>query len=274
VKNLQRVAKMLMSATAWKEGNTYDDLSELYTRMVGQWRTEMNHVAGVPGGMNTQEKVVGQEGRVFNLIPKQKQAEAVKFVLDNALTTPQWMIDEEILRRIEPVGAIERIHTAQNAILTTLLNSGRFARLMEQETLDGNLAYSPSEFLTTVRKGVWKELDGTQVKIDTYRRELQRSYLQTVNTKVNPPAAAAATAAALPEGFRRPPASGDEKPLYRSELHALSAAITAAIPKASDRETKAHLEASKDEIARILDPKFAPPAPAAPTAGLGGRGGE
>jgi hypothetical protein len=276
VKNLQRVAKMLMTATAWKEGNTYDDLSELYTRMVGQWRTEMNHVAGVPGGMNTQEKVVGQEGRVFNLIPKQKQAEAVKFVLDNALTTPQWMIDEEILRRIEPVGAIERIHNAQNAILTTLLNSGRFARLMEQETLDGNLAYSPSEFLTTVRKGVWKELEGTQVKIDTYRRELQRSYLQTVNTKVNPPTAAATAtpAAALPEGFRRPPSSGDEKPLYRSELHSLSAAITAAIPKAADRETKAHLEAAKDEIARILDPKFAPASPAAPTAGFGGRGGE
>ena len=34
VKNLQRVAKMLMSATAWKEGETYDDLAELYGRMV------------------------------------------------------------------------------------------------------------------------------------------------------------------------------------------------------------------------------------------------
>src|SRR5215471_10498773 len=69
VKNLQRVAKMLMSATAWKEGSTYEDLSELYGRMVSQWTTEMNHVAGVPGGLNSQEKVVGQEGRIFSLIP-------------------------------------------------------------------------------------------------------------------------------------------------------------------------------------------------------------
>jgi hypothetical protein len=40
VKNLQRVAKMLMPATAWKEGDTYDELSELYGRMVtsGAWR--------------------------------------------------------------------------------------------------------------------------------------------------------------------------------------------------------------------------------------------
>ncbi|HXK05141.1 MAG TPA: zinc-dependent metalloprotease [Verrucomicrobiae bacterium] len=276
VKNLQRVEKMLMSATAWKEGNTYEDLSELYGRMVGQWTTEMTHVAGVPGGMNSQEKVVGQEGRIFSLIPKDKQREAVKYLVDNAFITPQWMIDEEILRRIEPVGAIERIHTAQNRILTALLNSGKFARMMEQETLDGNLAYSPDEFLATVRKGVWKELDGPQVKIDTYRRELQRSYLQLINSKLNPAPAAATPAFPQQEGGRgavRPPSSGDEKPLYRAELKALTASIAAALPKTTDHDTKAHLEAARDEIARILDPKFAPAAPAAGATG-GGRGGD
>ncbi|HUJ49291.1 MAG TPA: hypothetical protein VLW25_03805, partial [Bryobacteraceae bacterium] len=40
----------------------------------------------------------------------------------------------------------------------------------------------------------------------------------------------------------------------------LSAAIGAALAKAQDRETKAHLEAARDEIAKILDPRFAPPA--------------
>ena len=39
VKNLQRVAKMLMSATAYKEGETYEDLAELYGRMLSQWST-------------------------------------------------------------------------------------------------------------------------------------------------------------------------------------------------------------------------------------------
>jgi hypothetical protein len=37
---------------------------------------EMNHVAGIVGGYNSQEKTVGQEGRIFNLIPKEKQREA------------------------------------------------------------------------------------------------------------------------------------------------------------------------------------------------------
>ena len=43
--------------------------------------------------------------------------------------------------------------------------------------------------------------------------------------------------------------------MYRAELRTLKGAIAAAIAKATDPETKAHLEASRDEIDRILDPK-------------------
>lgn len=275
VKNLQRVAKMLMSATAYKEGETYQQLSEVYARVLNQWSTEMTHVAGIVGGFNSQEKVVGQEGRIFSLIPKAKQQEAVKFLNENAFTTPAWMIDEEILRRIEPVGVIDRIRTAQSRVLTQLLNSARFARLLEQETLDGNLAYSPVEFLATVRRGIWKELDAPAVKVDPYRRELQRSYLKAVDTKINAPSAAATPLpAGLPEGFTLPRVitSGDEKPMYRAELRTLAATITAAMAKTTDHETRAHLEASRDEISKMLDPKFAPAAPAGNIGG-GGRGG-
>jgi hypothetical protein len=97
-----------------------------------------------------------------------------------------------------------------------------------------------------------------------------------VDTKINPAerAATTPTPAQLPEGFVLPRVitSGDEKPMYRAELRALSGAIVAAMAKTTDHETRAHLEASRDEIAKILDPKFAPTAPPA-TAGFGGRGG-
>ena len=277
MKNLQRVAKMLMSATAYKDGDTYDQLNELYGRMLSQWQLEMSHVTQVVGGFESQEKVVGQEGRVFTLVPKVRQQEAVKFLVDNAFVTPNFMIDPEILRRIEPIGAIDRIRNIQQSVMNNLLNSVRFARLVEQETLDGSAAYSPVEFLASVRKGLWKELDAPTVKIDAYRRALQRSYLTTVNNKLNPPPAAAALPFQLPTDGGPPPLrvtnSGDEKPMYRAELRALSAQITAALAKTTDHETKAHLEASRDEIAKILDPKFLPPAPTAATGG-GGRGGE
>ncbi len=276
MKNLQRVSKMLMSAAAWKNGETYEDLSEVYGRVLSQWQLEMNHVAQVVGGLNSQEKVIGQEGRVFTLVPKLRQEEAVKFLVDNAFATPAWLIDPEILRRIEATGALTRIRNAQTSVLNQLLNDQRFARLIEEQTLDGTAAYTAAELLSSVRKGVWKELDGPSVKIDAYRRNLQNAYLELVNTKLNGSTPAPAVAAGGGGGGRggrgAPARSDDEKPFYRAELKTLNASITAALPKTTDHDTRAHLEGAKDQIAKILDPKFLPPAPAGAVA-AGGRGG-
>ncbi len=117
--------------------------------------------------------------------PKSRQEEAAKFLVDNAFVTPTWMIDPEILRRIEANGALTRIRNAQNSVLSQLLNDQRFARLIEQQAIDGTAAYTAAELLSTVRKGVWKELDAPTVKIDAYRRNLQNAYLELVNTKLN-----------------------------------------------------------------------------------------
>jgi len=235
----------------------------------------MNHVTQVVGGFNSQEKVVGQEGRIFTLVPKIRQEEAVKFLVDNAFSTPIWLIDPDILRRIEATGALQRIANAQRSVLNSLLNDQRFARLIEQQTIDGTAAYTAAELLASVRKGVWKELDGSQIKIDAYRRNLQNSYLDLVNAKLNGTREAAGAGGRGGGGGGRGGApaaiSEDEKPFYRAEMRALSASLTTAIAKATDHDTKAHLEGAKDQIAKILDPKFLPPAPAV-AAAAGGRG--
>ena len=262
MKNLRRVAEMLLPATSSKTGEPYDDLDEIYGRMLGQWTLEMNHVAAIVGGFQTRQKAIGQEGVLFEPIAKAHQADAVRFLNENAFATPAWAINRDILRRIEAAGVLNRVRTAQASVLSNLLNSSRFARMVEQEALDGAEAYPVAEFLGTVRKGIWKELDTPQVKVDAYRRNLQRAYLELVNAKLNGGGAAApatsryAYAAALP-------ASGDEKPFYRAELKSLDASLKAALGRAMDRSTRAHLEGARDLIARILDPRFAAPAGAA-----------
>jgi Met-zincin/Domain of unknown function (DUF5117)/Domain of unknown function (DUF5118) len=271
LKNLQRVVKLLMPATAYKQGEPYDDLAEVYGRILAQWTLEMNHVSAIVGGFDSQQKSVGQKGRIFTPVPKARQKEAVSFLVDNALNTPNWVVDPEILRRIEPAGALSRIRNAQTAVLNSLLSSPRFARLIEQEAIDGPQAYTAAELLASVRKGIWKELEGPQVAIDAFRRNLQGAYLELVNTKLN------GTAPALPPGL--PPeiqaqlrvnTSGDERAFYRAELRTLNSSIGTALAKARDRETRAHLEGARDQIARILDPKFAAPnAAAAPVIRVG-----
>ncbi len=252
--NLKRVSKLLVPATTNEKGMPYDDLAELYGRMLGQWTLEMNHVAAIVGGYNSQQKHIGQTGVRFNLIPRARQTEAVKFLGDNAFATPTWAIDKDILRRIEPIGALNRVRNAQNSILNNLLSSARFARLIEQQQLDGLAAYAAADFLADVRGSVWSELAAPKVSIDAYRRNLQRSYLDIANTKLNAPPAAVPQG--LPQGLAGLfVASGDERAFYRSELRSLNASINAALAKAADKNTRIHLEGVRDQIGKILNPE-------------------
>jgi len=269
LKNLERVSNMLLSATSGDKGAPYDDLSELYGRMLGQWSLEMNHVAAIVGGFSSQQKNIGQDGVRFTPLSRERQAGAVKFLSDNAFVTPSFFIKPDILRRIEVVGVLDRVRRAQSGVLNNVLSPARLARLVEQEALDGAKTYAPVDFLADVRKGVWKELEGAApVKIDAYRRNLQRAFVEIMDDRLNRPPAAAPT---FP-GATPPPSTEDLRPFFRGELRAVSASITAAMARATDRATRLHLDDIKDQIAKALDPKFAPPAAAAGGAGGGRRG--
>ncbi|HXG91686.1 MAG TPA: zinc-dependent metalloprotease [Blastocatellia bacterium] len=255
IKNLKRVSDMLLEATT-QPGEPYNDLEELYSRMLGQWATELGHVAAIVGGFNSQEKYGSQQGVRFTPVPRDRQAAAVRFLNENAFATPAWALKPEILRRIEPVGALDRIKLAQTRVLNSLLNPARFSRLVEQEAMDGAVAYKPAEFLADVRHGIWQELAAPQVKIDAYRRNLQRAYLDNLADKLN----------------GRTPATDDLRGFARAELKTLSGEIQRAIVKATDPATRAHLEDARDQIAKALDPKFLPPQPATPAGFPFGRG--
>jgi len=247
LKNLERVAGMLLTATK-RPGEPYDDLEEVYGRLLGQWVVEMNHVAAVVGGVQSRQKVSSQDGPRFEPLSRERQREAMLFLSENAFTTPNFVIRPDILRRIEPVGTLDRIRTSQQRVLATLLAESRINRLVEQEAIDGLTAYRPTEFFTDLRRAVWREIDAASVRIDPYRRNLQRAYLDAMGDKVNSRV------------------SGESRPLARGELRSLDASVRAAIAKAADRTTRLHLQDVRDQIARILDPKFAPTAaPPTPT---------
>ena len=237
VKNLERVAAMLLNA-ADVPGDPYDDLEALYGRLVGQWATEMNHVAGVVGGFRSQQKHFGQDGVRFTVIPRETQVDAIAFLNDHAFQTPMFLVDPNILRRIEPVGVLARIRSSQTRILRTLLSGSRITRLVEQEAIDGPGAYAATDFLSDLRNGLWSELDAADVRIDAYRRNVQRVYLELVGEQLN----------------GRSPADGDARPFLRGELRALDRSVVAAFTRMSDRATRLHLEDARDQIAQILSP--------------------
>jgi hypothetical protein len=239
MKNLDRVAAMLIPATTTRPGEPFSDLEEIYGRLLGQWSLEMNHVAAIVGGYNSQQKHIGQNGVRFQLIARAKQEGAVKFLVDNAFKPPKWALNPEILRRIEPVGVLDRIEASQTRVLNSLLNTGRVLRLVEQEALDGAAAYAPLDFLGDVRRGVWSEIyTPGPAAIDAYRRNLQRSYVETLSNRINGAQAA----------------SDDARAFFRGELKTLDGDLSTAENRVTDRETRLHIQDVRMQIARALDP--------------------
>jgi hypothetical protein len=247
LKNLKRVMDLLMPATT-HTGEDWDELALVYSRVLGQWSRELGHVANIVGGFDSQQKHGGQDGVRFTPVDRARQAAAVKFLNENAFATPAMFLRPEILRRIEPNGALNRIRNAQMTVLSSLLTAQRFSRLVEQEAIDGAAAYRPSDFLADLRKGVFGELYASQPKIDAFRRNLQRGYLDLISARLN--------------GTQR--ATDDQRPMFRGELKTIAAAAAAAWARTADRDTRLHLEDLRDQAAKILDPKYqqANPAPA------------
>ncbi len=259
LKNLKRVMAMLESATAWKEGDTYDDLEELYGRTIGQWATEMGHVARIIGSSYKQEKLVGQKGPVWRNVEPARQKEALQFLLDNAYTTPMWLVDDNIVRKLEASGSLGRVGSAQARSLGSVVSNDRLQRMLELEAMAKSKSevYPVADMLSDLRRGLWKEIE-TGAPIDAFRRRLQRVYLEAMASKINPPAAAPAAAPAGGGGRgagAAPVGTADFRPILKSEMRALDADLATAIGRTNDRMSKAHLEDARDQIKRMLDPK-------------------
>ena len=251
-KNIARVVGYISDATT-RSGEDNSDLRELYDRTVNQWATEANHVATMVGGGSVQYKSGSQPGAVFTPLPRARQAEAVRFINESVFRTPTYLIRPEIGARIEAGGMIARINSAQNRVLTNLLNDGRMNRLLEQEALSRSEAYPLSAMLDDVRRGIWAEIYSSSPNADAFRRELQNDFLTTIDGKLNP----RPPAAAPPQfQFGPPPAplSDDAKSHLRGELSTLRTDIQRAIPRTSDRSTRLHLMGAVHRIDEILDP--------------------
>jgi len=251
----------LLVPTFVRPGEDYDDLADQYRRMLGQWGNEMRHVANVVGGTESQEKYGGQTGPRYKTIEKDRQKQAVLFLRDNAFTTPTYLLRDDILRYIEPDGALPRINTAQTSVLNFLLNDRRLERVVEYAAMAGpEGAYSLGEMVDDVSGGIWNELRSPQVKIDAFRRELQRSYITTAGQKVNPPQPEANQGGGRGGGGGAGAATGparatsDVQAIFRADLRALDREIQAALPKTTDRDTRAHLEDARERIRKALEP--------------------
>lgn len=234
--NLKKVVPNLVEWTS-RDGYGYEELEEVYRELTGMWRGYISHVITNVGGVYETRKTADQEGMVYAPVPEDIQAEAVEFLNEQAFTTPDWLLDQNILARIEAAGAIERIQSLQTRSLDNLLDEDRLKRMVENEQMKGNGAYSVIELMDDLRKGIFSELYNSE-EADAYRRNLQRSYVD----------AAAAYVQQLKEEDSDDIIKSDIVALMRGELEQLRRDLNARKNRTRDDLTRYHWN---DLIARI-----------------------
>lgn len=253
IKNLKRI---LPSLPEWskEEADHYDNLSDLYTQLIGQFNRYMGHVTKNVGGVYETFKSVEEPGNVYEPTPKAMQKDAVSFLNKQLFETPTWLLDKDILNKIDNPVTLESVEGIQTRTLNSLLDGQRLFRLVASTKRFGTGTYGLDEMMTDVRKGIWSELVSKKA-IDPYRRNLQKTYVERLISLINPPKAPAGL---VTISFGGAPSvnidNTDVTSVVRGELKSLQSEINAAIPGTTDKMSKYHLQDVSDRIKEALNP--------------------
>ncbi|MCW1953598.1 MAG: zinc-dependent metalloprotease, partial [Flavobacteriia bacterium] len=240
IMNLKRIVPNLIEWTA-ENGKDYDDLATLYGQVLSQYNRYMGHVSNNIGGVYENHKTYEQEGAVYTPVAKSHQRDAMKFLQKELFATPEWMLDQDILSKTEYSGTVERIRGVQVRTLNNVLSLGKMARLIEHETAMGNKAYTLTQMMSELRRGVWSEIYNGRA-IDTYRRNLQKGHIDRLEYLMS-----ADSQRKLPEygGYQKSTAvttsQSDIRSVVRGELVTLRAQLRNGLSAAANTMSRYHI---------------------------------
>ena len=246
IKNLKRIVPNLIKWTS-KDGETYDDLEEMYGHVVSQFNRYMGHVTTNIGGIYKYSKTTDQDGVVFSNVDKDYQKNSLAFLNEQLFETPEWLIDKDIIARTEFNGVTERIRGIQVRTLNNVLDLTRMMRMIDNETLNGSDAYSVISMMTDLRDGIWSELNRGR-SIDAYRRNLQRAHVERLATLMESKDVRGRRGTVTIK-------ESDILPIVRGELNRIKRLAQNAIGSAPNTISRYHLHDIVERINAILDPK-------------------
>jgi hypothetical protein len=235
--NLKRI---LPNLPAWthEDGGTYDQMSEMYKGLKDQFTRYMQQVVINIGGVYTTPRGEDEKGYVYSPTPAAKQAEAVAFFNRELFTTPVWLLDERVTRYASEPAEPNYVEDLQVRVLNTLLDIGTIDKILAGERQFPGQAYKIEDYFAAIHKGVWSELR-TGKTIDSYRRNLQKSYIASLQN--------------ILLSTKADQTESDAFSLIRADILQLQGEINADLPRVSDLMTRYHLQDLQVRIKKTLD---------------------
>jgi hypothetical protein len=255
VKNLQRIVPNLIN---WSKqpNETYDGLDEMYNNVVGQYSRYMGHAAKNIGGIYETPRMTEEASPVYEFTPKTIQKEAIKFLSEQLFTTPNWLINNEILSRTG-----DNPHTVigirQEAIINRLVSTSTMGKLFTMESTLGNNAYKATDLMDDLRRNIFSEVY-TKKAADVYRRNLQKMFVERIISLL-PGGTPSGGTGGITIFFQVTPSlhvkNTDTYSVLKGTLRTLRNDIRTAIPLTGDAMTKLHLQDLNERITDILENK-------------------
>ena len=244
--------RILVNLPEWtkEEGDRYENLSQMYGQVVGQFSRYMGHVLRNVGGVQETFKSVEEKGDVYAPTTVATQKQAMQFFQTQLFTTPKWLLDASILNKFANPASSERIQTVQTGILKSLLDKNRLYRITTSHTRFGASAYALNDMMDDLRKGLFSDVS----KADIYRRNLQKTYVSQLDELINP----ASSSANAMIRIGAPTADVENTDVVseaKAQLKKLATSLQAAKATATEANAINHINDLQDRIKQSLDPK-------------------
>ena len=190
--NLKRIVPNIIEWTTTGEpSQTYDDAAKLYAGVLFQWSLYHYHVMANVGGIYLENTVVGDGRKTYEFVEKERQKDAVQFLLDEVLAYPEWLFGAEVtdytyFLRNTPVGVIEEhpnffLRNQQNYVLWDLLSNERIMRMLENEYKNGKKAFTAYDMMKMLHDHIFARTK-RGLKLDVMQRSLQKSFVDALIT--------------------------------------------------------------------------------------------
>lgn len=192
IANLKRIVPNIVDWTTTGEpSQTYDDAAKLYSGVLFQWSLYHYHVMANIGGIYLENTVVGDGRKTYQFVEKKRQKDAVRFLMDEVLTYPEWLFDAELtdytyILRNTPVGVMEEhphmaLRNQQNYVLWDLLHNERILRMLENEYKNGRKAFTAYDMMDMLHNHIFSKTKKKR-KLDVMQRSLQKSFVDALIT--------------------------------------------------------------------------------------------
>jgi hypothetical protein len=171
--NLKIVAENLEEWTT-QDGQTFDDLQELYMELIGVYRRYIYHVVALIGGVNETRIVKGQEAIPYQNVSVQKQREALASLDQHLWKTQTWLLEPELISRFENEGHLDLIANLQKAALYRILNQERLNTMLSTQLTVMGQGLEPSELIASLASSIVI----TKEQPDLLERQLQIAFIE------------------------------------------------------------------------------------------------